>query len=53
MVCAIGFVDFNGAIKGWRQKYPELEKYFVKVDEIESFKSTRPVMFDLKTESVL
>lgn len=53
VVCAVGFVDFNGAIEGWREKYPELEKYFTKLDEIESFKTTRPVMFDIKTERVV
>lgn len=42
--CAVGFCDFNGAVEGWKEKYPHLAGYWQKLDERESFKSTRPVM---------
>ncbi|CAK4034950.1 glutathione S-transferase [Lecanosticta acicola] len=53
VVCAVGFVNFNGAIENWQQKYPSLATYFSKLDEMESFKSTRPVMFDIKSDQVV
>lgn len=53
VVCAVGFVDFNGALPEWREKYPELEKYFMKLDQIKSFQSTRPAMFDIKLDRVV
>jgi len=42
--CAVGFCDFNGAVEGWKEKYPQLAEYFQRLDERESFKTTRPVM---------
>lgn len=47
VVCAVGFCDFNGAVEGWKEKYPQLAAYFQKLDERESFKTTRPVMLVL------
>lgn len=53
VVCAVGFVEFNGAMPGWREKHENLAAYFDRLDQRESFKSTRPVMFDIKTDSVV
>lgn len=50
---AAGFVDFNGAVPDWKEKYPALAAYWAKIDERPSFKSTRPVMFDIKTDRVV
>lgn len=48
-----GFLDF-GNIKPlvdefspWMKQYPEMAEYYKKIDERESFKTTRPVMFEL------
>lgn len=53
VVTAAGFVDFNGFIKEWKGTYPALAAYCAKLEERESFKSTRPVMFDIKVNSVV
>ncbi|KAK4575386.1 hypothetical protein LTR86_001240 [Recurvomyces mirabilis] len=53
VVCAVGFLDFQGARKEWRGQYPELVKWFEGIDERESFASTRPVMFDIQLKSVI
>lgn len=53
VVCAVGFVDFNGAMQGWKERHPSLAAYFAKLDERDSFKSTRPVMFEIKTDRVV
>lgn len=39
--------QFDGLIK-WKEDYPVLVKYWEWLEERESFKETRPVMFDLK-----
>ena len=36
-----------GLIK-WKEEYPELVKWWEKLEERESFRETRPVMFDLQ-----
>lgn len=36
-----------GLIK-WKEEYPELLKWWGKLEERESFRETRPVMFDLR-----
>ena len=46
--CAIGQIDFTGMRAGWQDKYPELAKYWMKLEERDTFASTTPVMFDLK-----
>ena len=51
--CATGFVDFNGAIPGWKEKHPNLAAYWSTLDEHDSFKETRPVMFDIKPNVVV
>ena len=45
--CAVEWVDFFGLCKGWREEYPELGKYWARLQERESFKQTVPVMFEM------
>ena len=49
VVCAVGQIDFTGVRTGWQEKYPELAKYWKKLEERDHFASTTPVMFDLKS----
>lgn len=54
VVCAVGFCDFNGAVKDWKDKYPALAKYWKTIDEgLESFRETRPVMFDVRVGEII
>ncbi|KAF9694238.1 hypothetical protein EKO04_008094 [Ascochyta lentis] len=53
IVCAVGGVDFVGFKATWRVQYPSLAGYFDRLDEMDVFKETRPVMFDLKDEAVV
>lgn len=48
--CAVGFCDFNGAVEGWKERYPQLAAYWQQLDERESFRATRPVMFVLSNK---
>lgn len=52
IVCTVGFIEFGQMRQGWREKWPELSKYFDRLDGREEFAETRPVMFDL-TEKVV
>lgn len=47
VVCVVVGIDFLGARKGWRGEYPELAGYVERVDGMEGFRETRPVMFEL------
>ncbi len=40
-----------GLIK-WKEEYPELVEWWGRLEERESFRETRPVMFDLKEKVV-
>ncbi|KAK4501741.1 hypothetical protein PRZ48_007550 [Zasmidium cellare] len=52
--CAVGFVKFNGALgEGWEERFPSTARWFAGLDERESFRSTRPVMFDIKPDQVI
>lgn len=53
VTCAIGHLDFAGAKEGWKEEYPELAEWFQKMDAREYFASTRPVMFDIKTNTII
>lgn len=53
LVCAVAQVDFTQIRPGWREEYPELRKYWEKIEQRESFKQTTPVMFDLNTNTVV
>ncbi|KAF2210122.1 hypothetical protein CERZMDRAFT_118308 [Cercospora zeae-maydis SCOH1-5] len=53
VVCTVGHIEFAGVRKEWKEKYPELAKFCEGLDKRENFKSTRPVMFDLRTEVVV
>lgn len=46
----LGFYDLNKM--PWRESHRELEKYFNSIDERESFKTTRPYMFEIKDKIV-
>ena len=48
VVCAVGQIDFTGVRAGWQDKYPELARYWKKLEERDNFASTTPVMFELK-----
>jgi glutathione S-transferase len=50
--CAVGGIDFTGMRPEWRTLYPALVEYFERLDELEVFEESRPVMFDL-TEQVV
>ena len=52
IVCTVGFIEFGQMRQGWREEWPELSKYFDRLDGREEFAETRPVMFDL-TEKVV
>jgi len=39
--------------KDWKSEFPELAKYWEKLEERETFKITAPKMFDLKPETVM
>lgn len=51
--CATAHIDFAGVRPGWEDKYPGLAKYWVKMEGRPSFKETKPVMFDLKPDTVM
>ncbi|GIZ44201.1 hypothetical protein CKM354_000740500 [Cercospora kikuchii] len=53
VVCTVGHIEFAGVRKGWKEDYSELAKFWEGLDQRESFRSTRPEMFDLKTEVVV
>lgn len=52
-VCAIGHIDFSGIRSEWREQYPDLFEWWKGMDEREHFAATRPVMFDIKTNTVV
>ena len=52
IVCAVGAVEWGEVRPGWRDRYPVLARYFDRLDGLDEFKETRPVMFDL-TEQVV
>ena len=53
VVCAVGHMDFARMMEGWKDKYPDLAKWYQEMDERENFKSTRPFMFDIKIDSIV
>ncbi|KAJ4403631.1 hypothetical protein N0V82_010625 [Gnomoniopsis sp. IMI 355080] len=53
VACAVGHLDFAGGKEDWKAQYPELAEWFQKMDAREHFASTRPVMFDIKTDTVV
>jgi len=55
-VCTAGHIDFSGALTGAKatwEKYPSFYEWYKKMDERENFASTRPVMFDIKPDTVV
>ena len=52
-VCAVGQIDFGGIRPDWKERYPDLAKWWKAMDEREHFANTRPVMFDIKSNTVV
>ena len=52
-VCAVSQIDFGGFRPGWQKRYPALAEWWKAMDEREYFRDTRPVMFDIKKETVV
>lgn len=50
--CAVTQVEFGGTRPNWKKDYPDLASYWQKLESRESFKSTYPVMFDIKDKIV-
>ena len=54
VACAVGQIDFIGTLRpGWKEQYPKLAEWYTGMDERENFRETRPVMFDIKTDTVV
>lgn len=53
VVCAVGQIEFGKTQPEWKQQYPDLAKWYEAMDAKEHFASTRPVMFDIKTNTVV
>ncbi|KAK5074124.1 hypothetical protein LTR51_004709 [Lithohypha guttulata] len=52
IACATAQIDFGSMRPGWREKYPELAKWYTKMEERDTFKKTYPVMFEVKDSVV-
>ena len=48
MLGMMNMVETQFALIKWKEEYPELVRWWEKLEERESFRETRPVMFDLK-----
>ena len=53
VACAVSQIDFGGIRPGWREKHPDLAEWWMAMDEREHYASTRPVMFDIKTDTIV
>lgn len=53
VVCAVGAIDFFGTKPSWKEEFPELAEWWQKMDSRDNFASTRPVMFDMKIDTVV
>ena len=53
VVCAVGQVDFGGMRPSWKKTYPTLAAWYEGMDSRKNFKETRPVMFDIRRETVV
>ena len=53
VACAVANIEFANPRPGWRENFPALEEFWKHMEEKESFRETRPYMFDLKTENVV
>lgn len=51
--CAVTQLDFAKLRPEWQGIYPELKRYWEKTESRESFRQTTPVMFDIKTDTVV
>jgi len=48
MLGMMDMVETQFGLIRWKENYPDLGGYWMWLEERESFKATRPVMFDLK-----
>ena len=48
MLGMMNMVETQFALIKWKEEYPGLVRWWEKLEERESFRETRPVMFDLK-----
>ena len=53
VVCSIGQVNFGGLRPNWKEDYPVLASWWEQMDAREYYAQTRPVMFDIKTDTVV
>lgn len=52
VACAVAQIDFDGMRPGWKDEYPELAKWWEKIETRESFQQTRPAMYEMKYKVV-
>ena len=53
VVCSVGQVDFGGIRPNWKEEYPLLAGWFDEINKREYYASTKPVMFDIKKDTVV
>lgn len=53
VACAVGHLDFVNAAPGWREQYPSIMEWFDKMEQREYHAQTRPVMFDIKWDTIV
>ncbi|KAJ4318406.1 hypothetical protein N0V94_004452 [Neodidymelliopsis sp. IMI 364377] len=52
VMCVVDFIEYAGLRPDWKEQYPALKEYYDRLIQLEVFKETRPVMFDL-TEQIV
>ncbi|KAJ8109496.1 hypothetical protein OPT61_g7417 [Boeremia exigua] len=50
IVCAVDSIQFTEIRTEWKTQYPALAEYFARLDQLEVFQDTKPIMFDLTEE---
>lgn len=53
IMCGVEAFKFLDLLAGWELQYPALARYYSRLDELDVFQKTKPVMFDLKEEEVV
>lgn len=52
IVCSVGGIDFVGLRPEWRKQHPALSEYVDRIEKLQSFQETKPVMFNMTEEVV-
>ncbi len=52
IMCAVEGCQFTEVRSEWKTQYPPLAEYFARLNQLEVFQATKPVMFDLTEEVV-